>query len=98
MDLGLKGRAAIVAAASGGLGRATALELAREGANVAIGARGESELLRTADEIRDASGAEVLPVAGDLTDEAYVRRFVAEARSQFGRVDILVANAGGPPA
>ncbi len=98
MDLGLKGRAAIVAAASSGLGRATAMELAREGANVAINARDETELMRSADEIREAAGVEALAVAGDLTDEASVRRLIAETKTRFGRVDILVANAGGPPA
>jgi 3-oxoacyl-[acyl-carrier protein] reductase len=98
MELGLKGRGAVVAAASSGLGKATAMELAAEGANVAISGRGEQELRRAADEIASLTGAEVLPVVGDMTREEDVRRLVGEARSRFGRLDILVANAGGPPA
>lgn len=98
MDFGLKGRAAIVAASSSGLGRAIAMELAAEGANVTINARSESALQQTAEEIHSATGAEVLTVAGDLTKEEDVRRLIAETKASRGRVDILVTNAGGPPA
>jgi len=98
MDLGIAGKVAIVAAASSGLGKATALELAHEGARVAINSRNQQELRRVADEIHSTTGAEVLAVVGDVTDEAVVRRFVAETKTSFGSVDILVANAGGPPA
>ena len=66
MDLGLKGRAALVAAASRGLGRATAMSLAREGARVAIAARGQAALEEAAKEIRDATGAEVLTIRADV--------------------------------
>lgn len=98
MDLGLKGKAAIVAAASKGLGKAVALELAREGARVAICARDAQQLERTASEIRQTTGADVLAQALDVTDYAAVQKFVAATEARFGRVDICVTNAGGPPA
>jgi len=98
MDLGIRGRTAIVAAASSGLGKATAMELAAEGARVSINARNEEELRRAADEIHSVTGAEILPIVGDVTNENHVRRLVLETRNTFGSVDILVANAGGPPA
>lgn len=98
MDLGLKGKAAIVAAASKGLGKAVALELAREGARVAICARDAQQLERTAAEIRQTSGADVLAQALDVTDYQAVQKFVAATEERFGRVDICVTNAGGPPA
>lgn len=98
MDLGLKGRVAVITAASSGLGKATAIELAAEGARVVINARREDELGKTADEIRSATGAEVLAITGDVTNEDHVRQLIAEAADRFGTVDVLVANAGGPPA
>ncbi|HEX9760172.1 MAG TPA: SDR family NAD(P)-dependent oxidoreductase, partial [Candidatus Acidoferrales bacterium] len=98
MDLGLKGRVAIVAAASKGLGRAVAAELAREGAQVAICARNQADLEKTAMEIGQACGRGVFRMALDVTDPAAVRRFVDAVEKQFGRVDICVTNAGGPPA
>lgn len=98
MDLGIQGKVAIVAAASKGLGRATAIELAAEGARVVINARSEEELHRAADEIRAATGAEALPIAGDVTNEDHVRNLVSATRSKLGSVDILITNAGGPPA
>ena len=98
MDLGLKGRIAIVAAASQGLGRAVAEEFAREGCQVAICARTASELERAAAEIGKAHGREVFHQALDVTDAARVSRFVEDVEKKFGRVDICVTNAGGPPA
>jgi 3-oxoacyl-[acyl-carrier protein] reductase len=98
MDLGLKGRVAIVAAASKGLGRAVAAELAREGARVALCARDRTTLERAAGEISAATGAETFPRALDVTDRAAVEAFVAETEERWGRVDICVTNAGGPPA
>src|SRR5215213_2709812 len=98
MDLGIRDRVAIVAAASAGLGKAVALGLAREGVKLAICARTEDTLEATAKEIRDTTGAEVLAHALNVTNEAQVREFVAAAREKFGRVDICVANAGGPPS
>lgn len=98
MDLGLKGRVAVVAAASSGLGKAVALQMAEEGASVVINSRGEEGLIEAAEEIKSATGGDVIPIAGDVTNEAHVNRLFAEAVSRFGRVDVLVANAGGPPA
>jgi len=98
VDLGLRNRVAIVAASSQGLGKAVALGLAREGAKLALCARTESTLTATAEEIYRATGAEVLTRALDVTKEAEVRKFVAETVGDFGRVDICVANAGGPPS
>ena len=98
MDLALKDRVAIITAASSGLGKATAMELAAEGAIVVINARRVDELRNAADEIRAANGAEVLPIAGDVTNEDHIRQLVSETVKRFAAVDILVANAGGPPA
>ena len=98
MDLGINGRAAIVTAASSGLGKATALELAAEGARVAINGRSEEQLRIAADEIRSATGGEVLMIAGDVTNEDDIRNLISETKREFGSVDILVTNAGGPPA
>lgn len=96
MDLGLKDKVALVAAASRGLGKAAALELAREGARLAICARSEG-IHATARDIEALTEAEVLAVQADVTVAAEVQRFVASAHERFGRIDILVANAGGPP-
>jgi 3-oxoacyl-[acyl-carrier protein] reductase len=98
MDLGLKDRVALVAASSTGLGKAVALGLAREGARLALCARTQSILDQTADEIRRETGAEVLAHALDVTKHEEVRAFVAETAARFGRLDICVANAGGPPS
>lgn len=96
MDLGLKGRVAFVAAASQGLGRAIAEELAREGARVAICARTE-RIHAVAAEIGAAHSAETLGIVADVAVPADVERAVREAIAHFGQVDILVTNAGGPP-
>jgi len=98
MDLGLKDRVAIVAASSRGLGKACALELAREGARVVICGRDPESLAATAEEIETATGAEVLAVEADLTDAEQIRTLVAQTLDLFGRIDILVTNNGGPPA
>jgi len=98
MELGLKDRVAIVAASSQGLGKAVAFCLAREGAQLALCARTESRLYETADEIHSKTGVQVLARAVDVTAHDQVSRFVAETNERFGRVDICVANAGGPPS
>jgi 3-oxoacyl-[acyl-carrier protein] reductase len=98
MDLGLKDRVALVAASSTGLGKAVALGLAREGAKLALCARTQSALDAAADEIRRETGVDVLSHALDVTSHEQVRAFVAEAAAHFGRIDICVANAGGPPS
>ena len=96
MDLGIAGKVALVTASSKGLGRASALSLAREGAKVVITARGEEALAATATDI-DEVGAEVLAVVDDVTDPEAPARLVATTVEHFGSLDILVANAGGPP-
>ena len=98
MDLGLKDRVAIVAASSQGLGKAVALGLGREGAKLAICSRAESKINKTAEEIHRETGVEVLARPVDVTVYEQVQRFVAETQERFGRVDICVTNAGGPPA
>ena len=97
MDLGLKGKVALVAGASQGMGRATALSFAREGAKVSICARGESALNGAADMIRKETGAEVLSMAADMIKAEDIQRFVSKTAEHFGRLDIVVNNAGGPP-
>ncbi|MBM3119230.1 MAG: SDR family oxidoreductase [Chloroflexi bacterium] len=97
MDIGITGKTAIVAAASKGLGKATALGLAREGANLAICAREKAELLKTAKEIMSATSARVLPVVADVTHPEDIHKLVKKTAYEFGRIDILVTNAGGPP-
>ena len=98
MDLGLKDRVALVAASSKGLGKACALELAREGARVVICGRDPASLSAAAGEIASATGTDVLPLEADLTDAAQIRRLVDGALERLGRIDILVTNNGGPPA
>ena len=94
MDLGIKGRKALVCAASKGLGRGCAEALAAEGVDLVINARGEAALTQTAWEIADRYHVTVQPVAGDITTEAG-RKAVLDALG--GQADILVTNAGGPP-
>lgn len=98
MDLGLSGKVALVTAASKGLGRAIATELAREGASVVISSRDEEALSQTAAEIGEETGAEVDYRAADLTSAEEIRALVSHAAGRFGRLDVLVNNTGGPPA
>lgn len=98
MDLGLRGKIALVAAASRGLGRAVAEELAAEGASVVMCARGETALHEAAAAIRASSGVDVEAVVADVARPEDVGRLVKTANDRFGRVDILVTNAGGPPS
>ena len=98
MDLGIRGRVAIVAAASKGLGRAVAEELAREGAEVAICARTASDLEKAAARIHSAGGREVFWQAVDVGNAAEVSNFVSNVEKRFGRVDICLTNTGGPPS
>jgi 3-oxoacyl-[acyl-carrier protein] reductase len=98
MDMGIRDRVALVTAASKGLGKAAAQGLAREGAKLSICARGEEALNSTAEEIRKASGVEVLAMVADVSRPDDVSRVVQQTMERFGRIDILVTNAGGPPA
>lgn len=93
MDLGLKGKVAVVTGGSDGLGRATAERLAEEGCAVALCARGAERLRAVADGIR-RRGGEALDLAADVTRPADIERFVGAALDRFGRIDILVNNAG----
>lgn len=97
MDLGLRGRVALVAAASGGIGYASALELAREGARVFICSRDEARVTEAAERIRAETGAEVAGMRADVTSDEDAERFVRAATEAAGRVDVLVTNAGGSP-
>ena len=98
MDLGLQGKCAFVAGSSQGLGYATALQLAREGANVAINGRTESTLHQAAEQIRNETESEVLVLPGDVSNPVDLDNIFREIEQQWHRLDILVANAGGPPA
>ena len=95
MDLDLKGKVALVTAASKGLGKATAREFAREGANVAMCAR--SELTKAAaEEIKEETGGQVLSFQADVTKQADIDKVVEGTLKEFGRIDILFVNVRGP--
>lgn len=98
MDLGLKNKVALVAAGSRGLGRAVAEELAAEGASLVLCARDSRTLDETAAAIAKSSNAHVLAVPADVTVTDDIKRVVDTGLERFGRIDILVTNAGGPPA
>jgi len=94
MELGLQGKVALVTGASRGIGRATALELAREGCDIVAAARTAEQLAELADEIRRKYNRRVTTDACDLRDSENVRRLVEAAANEFGRIDIVVNNAG----
>jgi 3-oxoacyl-[acyl-carrier protein] reductase len=96
MELGLKGKVALVVAASKGLGKAAALELAREGAFVALSSHSDTSLQAAAEEIRRATGGRVLAICADVTREQDLGALVQAVEAEYGRIDILVNNAGGP--
>jgi 3-oxoacyl-[acyl-carrier protein] reductase len=98
MDLGIKGRVALVAASSQGIGLATAEAFAAEGCRIAMCSRNPKTLRAAAEKIHAKYSAEIEAEAFDVTDAAAVSRFVAAIASKFGSVDICVTNAGGPPA
>ncbi len=97
MDLGLKNKVALVAAASHGLGRASAFALAQEGARLVICSRKEESVKKTAEEISAKTGATVIGVVADVSRKEDVERFVQTAIKEFDTVHVLVNNAGGPP-
>jgi 3-oxoacyl-[acyl-carrier protein] reductase len=97
MDLGIKGKTAIVAAASQGLGKASALSLAREGVNLVICSRNKKDITHTADEIASQTSAIVKPFVADVSQPSHIKKFVQFANKTFGTVHIVVNNAGGPP-
>jgi 3-oxoacyl-[acyl-carrier protein] reductase len=98
MDLGLQGRVAIVAAASKGLGRAVAEELAREGARLAICSRDANNIEQAATQIQGSTRQPVFWRALDVRQEEAIAAFVADVEREFGRIDICVTNSGGPPS
>jgi 3-oxoacyl-[acyl-carrier protein] reductase len=98
MDLGLQDKVAFVAAASQGLGRAVADELAAEGASLVICSRDQKKLDRVAHEIESKSGTRVAAIAADLSVTKDIENAIAHGIERFGQIDILVTNNGGPPA
>ncbi len=98
MDLGLSGKRALVAAASQGLGAAIALVLAEEGCTVEISSRSRSRASATAERIASETGAQVTGAEVDVSDSAAVRNWVDDRAAHWGGLDIVIPNAGGPPA
>ncbi len=97
MDLGLESASAFVSGASSGLGRAIARELLREGCNVAICSRDQERIVEAAEALQSETGARVLPVVCDVTDEEQICTALKQTTVAFGSLNILVTNAGGPP-
>lgn len=97
MDLGLKDKVAFVAAASQGLGRAVADELAAEGASLVICSRDQRKLDRVAQEIESRTGSRVAAIAADLSVSKNIENAMAHGMERFDKIDILVTNNGGPP-
>ena len=97
MDLGIKDKVAIIAASSKGLGKAVAFGLAEEGVKLTIFSRGKEALIKTAEEIKSETKAEVLAIIGDVSKPDDVKEIVSQTVNKYGNVHILVNNAGGPP-
>ncbi len=98
MDLGIRGRVAVVCGSSQGLGRAVAEVLAEEGARLVLNSRSPEKLDAARRALADATGAEVAAIPANLSDPASVEALIAGAEEVFGQVDILVTNTGGPPS
>ncbi len=98
MDLGLKGKRGLVASSSRGLGYATALGLAKEGCKVVINSRDAERVRQAAEKMAAETGAQVVGIAGDVSDPQVPGRLVEQAAAFLGGIDLLVTNAGGPPA
>lgn len=98
MDLGISGNTALVAASSSGLGRASAKAMAEAGVDVVINGRDRDRLAATASALRETAVGEVYPRAADLTEPAAVQALVETTVAEFGGIDHLVTNAGGPPS
>ena len=98
MDLGIKDKVALVAASSKGLGKAVALQLAREGAKIALCARNKEKLFSAQEEIAEETGGIVRAYIVDVTKKNQVQKMVENIAVEFGSIEILVCNAGGPPA
>ena len=98
MDLGLNNKIALITAASQGLGKASALSIANEGATVIICSRDKEKISKSAKEIKDKSGSEVISFQADLRNERDISKMVESIIKKYGRIDILVNNTGGPKA
>lgn len=98
MDYGIRGNTALVAASSSGLGKASAKALAKAGANVVINGRNEDRLEEAVGDIRTVAAGEVYGVQGDLTNATDIEHLVEQTVQEFGGLDHLVTNAGGPPS
>ncbi len=98
MDLQLKGKRALVTGASRGLGFATAMGLAKEGARLAINSRSEASVQSAAEEIHSQTGAEIFPISGDVADPVFPERLIEQTVKALGGLDILITNSGGPPS
>jgi 3-oxoacyl-[acyl-carrier protein] reductase len=98
MDLGLKDKVALVAASSKGLGYGVARALAREGARVSMCSRNKAEIAAAADRLKKETGAQVLATACDVKDAESIRNWVERTANEWGQIDALLVNAGGPPA
>ena len=98
MDLGLKGKVALVSGASKGLGFAVARALAADGARVAICSRDGNAIAAAGQRIEQETGAEVLAAAVDVRDKGAIERWIASAADRFGGIDAMMTNSGGPPA
>ena len=97
MDLGIKGKVALVAASSKGIGKAIAFGLADEGVNLSIFSRSKNEIERTASEIRARCEVNVLASVADVTSKEQIDQVIETTVQTFGGIDILINNAGGPP-
>jgi 3-oxoacyl-[acyl-carrier protein] reductase len=98
MDLGLKDKVALLAAASKGLGYGVARAMGREGAHLSICSRDAEQVRRSAEQLSAETGAQVLAVPCDVRDAAAVEAWIAQTVARWGRIDALLVNAGGPPA
>jgi 3-oxoacyl-[acyl-carrier protein] reductase len=98
MDLGLTGKRVLITGASKGLGYATARALALEGAQVAMNSSSEANITAAADRLRQETGETIVPFVGDVTDPAVTASLVSQTVDALGGLDILITNAGGPPA
>lgn len=98
MDLGIKNKVALVAASSKGLGKAVAIQLSREGSKIVICARNKDRLFKTRDEIAAETGGMVRAFIADVRNKNQVKKMVEQVVNEFGTIEILVCNAGGPPS
>ena len=97
MNLGIKNKYALIGGGSKGLGKASAISLAKEGVNIAICARNEENLHNTLNEIRSKTKVEVIPIVADLSDVNNIKeKIVDKVLQEFGGIDILLTNSGGP--